>query len=464
MPASTTPLAARIADTARLKAALAAVAKAQRDAAATQAAAEAALTAAAKVIDDRRADAEKARRALAAIPTPADATPQLAALAAALVALREAEAAQVAAQEAGGLARAAPPRLAAQAAAVGAALDVAAAAEAAERKATDRREALKTAANAPSATALKAAATTGLGAPLAAAKAKVEADIPADAAAPEKSLLDRIRARRQRGDDALALADAIAADTLDAESAWQEATTRDAAKLPRLRRALDASVAKLAAFLNAAPQVRDAEAALAALAAQPGSPLTAEQRDALFDATLESDRQDALARLTLADEAATTLDAKRRSYAAALAAARATTPDATEDELAANDPPKAKRKDVADAKKAFDDAVDDITADDRKLLAAWFIAIPDALWTRLDALDDAVATLEAVAAASPAALTADIAAKEAALAAAMDGAAAEARAAIAIAAQSAAATDAAMAAKEVAPRRRRALSHFVAEA
>lgn len=466
MPAPTTLLEARTDETNRIKAALAANAAAATAAGAAEAAGTAALTAAAQQVTAARTAVEAARRALAAIPTPADGGPLLIAMRDAVAALLRAEAAQASAAALPKEARAMLARLSARATTLKAALAAAAAAEAAEGAAEARRTAWKAAAVAPPISALPQAAAAVLAGDGVAAAAKIEADIPANAA-PERSLLAQIRARRAHGGRAASDAAAREAQALANEKAWAEATTREAAKLPALQRGFDAALAALGAFVNAAPLMAQASATLAALADRPASPLTPAQRAALFatDPAVTAAREVALSRLKARDDKVAALAGARRAYAEGLASARVALPDATEAELHAAQPALVTLHDAVGEREAeLATARNALTAEDLALLEAWLAAMPEALWDQLEALDEARAALQAIAGTDPAGLVADLVAREVALAAAMDGARREERIAALLAGEVAASQDAAAIAAEVVPRRRRAAARFVAEA
>lgn len=382
----------------------------------SSAAADLALTA--KQLQDAKARVEAARKALAGIPMPADGDPLLVEMRQALIDVRAATALQIEADVALRQQRTRRAALSTAVAVQEKALNEAQARLKAEDKATAERTAWVNAAKAAPLKDLPAAANTALGF-AAGAKTKVEGDFPSNATA-DKDFLTRVRARRSLAASVETHAQAVADDAVATAKTWEEASTREQAKLAALQRDFDAKARALKAFFDAPARVKQAQEQLKALANRPVSPLTPAQDKELNtpDAGLKTIREDMLPLLKACDDAQATLLAAEEAYAKTLLATLLANPGKTEAELLISDATlKAKKKDVDDAAQAVEDAETDAAfVAHLPELEAWFAAVPDALWEQLETLDTAVADLTAIKNSVPATLISDLAAAEDALA------------------------------------------------
>jgi hypothetical protein len=329
-----------------------------------------------------------ARKALAAIPMPADGDPLLVQMEEALAALAAARVGQANAEFEVQSLRA---DLAAGQERTGVLGSELVAARRALSQATQESAAhtvISDALTTGSLATLATEAAAALAADAADARDRVEGEFPSSVTAAE-DFLKRVRARR-------AIVEASATAAADVESAAFNASHDD---LAQAERAYDAARQAVTARFQAAPALAADAATLSRLAALPVavpptsfSILTPWQHARLHDATRKTARETALARLTDVDDAQVALRAAQASYDQALHAAMQAQPDATQAELdagtlgaqrAALD---GKLADLESARGALDAAA-------RATLQAWFAAVPDALWEALDSLDSALARL-----------------------------------------------------------------------
>ncbi|QNM98647.1 hypothetical protein [Chitinimonas koreensis] len=431
--------------------------------ASTQAAEQVAIAAyagSAAQLQAARDQVEAIRKQLAAIPLPADGDPLLIAMRDALIAWRQAganHAANEAAKRRLGEQRAAD---AARVNETAARLADARAALAAAQPAHDQRQAW---AAAPLAS-YKSQAQAALTDFEAAARGKVEADFPSNAD-DKRSFIKRVRARRALADTLRANAAARAAAALAGNTAWNESSTRQIDKLAALQATFDAAVAALQAYAQTQPAVAQARDALKSLAELPGSALTAAQKAVLIsaDATLTDAREDALEKLKTRDDKQAALDAADLAYQNALFAARAAEPDKTDAALRAADPTLQTKFDAVGTLAGELGAAESALAADLPLLSAWWVAVPDALWDRLDRLDAAVATLGPIKDATVADIKSAVVNAETALAAALDAASRERRKVVVLHEALAQRQAEATAAAELLARRRQSAVRFLAE-
>lgn len=367
-----------------LRAEQAAVATLGNDLAAAQAAQRASADAARHAADDLAA----ARRALAAIPMPADGDPLLRRMEEALVALATANGRLADGELAVQRRRAGLAAHQERAAELASELDAARRALAQASQDAVVRAAMADALISGSLAGLAADATAALGSFGADARARVEGEFPASGTA-EKDLLKRVRARR-----AIVEASVSSAATVEAV-----AFTASHDAVGQAQRAFDAARQALAARFQAASALATDAATLERLAALPAALpptrfpiLTPWQRARLHDASRQSARESALVKLKAVDDAQLALRSAQASYDQALYAARQAEPDATLAQLEATtlSAPRAaldgKAADLASARAALD-------AGERALLQSWLAAVPDTLWEALDGLDGALARL-----------------------------------------------------------------------
>ena len=334
-----------------------------------------------------------ARKALAGIPTPADGDPLLRAMSQALTAWREAQHAQVSADLILQSAKAEVERLQAWQAVLQQELAEVAAAQLLESKAALQRAAAVASLKAGGAWAdLAADATQALGDFEAGARSRVQGEFPSSAA-PEKDFLTRVRARR-----ALVLGSAVQAQ--DVATASVSAST---AELAQAQRQFDQAWQAVRTLVESAPRLADDRDTLARLAALPAPHptvpvsypvLTPAQHDELFDAGLESAREDALALLTLADAAEDAWRAAQGDYDKALNAALKAHPDKSVADLNGSEI-QAEFDALNDAVIERSDKRADLTGDAtaHATLQGWYAAVPELLWDTLDQLDNAIARL-----------------------------------------------------------------------
>ncbi|WP_143133444.1 hypothetical protein [Pseudoduganella namucuonensis] len=373
-----------------------------------------------------------ARRKLSGAAMPADGEALLDAMRAAIAAWRQAVADHAAQAAATQQAEARRDALQLRADTQQAAHDEASQALERETRQTVQRSAWVLAATTPPVGDLPGQAAAALTANEAAATTAVENDFPANAD-PDKSFLGRARARRLLAQNVAGDAADLAAASVAASTTWSEASTRKKDLVARKQREFDAAVEHLRRFAESAPRTIQAIADLARLATGP-SVLTAEERAELItaDATLEGDREDALALLTTRDEAQEELQQAQAAYADALAIARIASPDKTDAQLRAADAALQTKFDAmatkASAMVAADTAMgNDADGTPRSILKIWFAAVPDALWEQLDKLDNSLAILGAAKATVPANLVTAVETAEDALAVALSAARIEAR-------------------------------------
>lgn len=338
-----------------------------------------------------------ARRALAAIPMPADGDPLLTEMEAALVALRAAQVAVAEGQLSVLSLRAElqaceqrVQRLSAELATAIAESDQAQQAALARQTLADKFVPGGSLEN------LIPDALAALAASQADATARVESEFPTHGTA-SKNFLGRVRARAKLVRD-------IAASAADVETSAYAAidSTPSGALSVRLREFV-AAVGALQAVADAATQAGVDAQVLVRLAALPAlNPplsypiLTRWQHNLLHDTTKKAKRESTLAKLSAVDAARAAIIPAQVAYDKALQAARKNEPDKTQAELdtstlstqrTALD---AKLGDLATARNDY--LALDVA--DRQLLDEWFAAVPDNLWDALDALDGAVARLE----------------------------------------------------------------------
>jgi|GEM_PF-1735812 len=353
-----------------------------------------------------RSDAAAARKALALIPLPADGDPLLLALRSALRAEASAQSAQVSAAAELSQARANRARADAWAALLAQRLAQLNLQAKAAQTATQQRTAWLSAAATAAPDDAPSLAAAVLSEYNAAAKGKIEADFPSHADA-DKNFLSRVRARRSLAASALSLAQTRQADADALATAWAEASGRAAAKLPALHSRLAAADAALQQLSLAPAQIDSARQQLKALAERPSSPLSAAQRAELFatgNTALASEREAALAALSLRDAAQNTYFARRQDYARALLPLQIAHPGASEADLRALDTSLDTHfSDLNAAAQALADADNDpALAAHRNTLMDWFNAVPEALWQQLEAYDSSLAQLTQIQALVPA--------------------------------------------------------------
>lgn len=413
------------AETSRLGTQLASARAAALTAATDESSASADLALTGKQLQDARARVEAARKALAAIPMPADGDPLLLEMRQAVVDMRAAAALQVEADTALRMQRAQRINAAASVSLLEKQLADARQQSKVEDKASAERSSWINAAKVAPLKDLPALATTALSSFAAGAKAKVEADFPSNAD-PDKDFLTRVRARRALAATISARAQAVRDDALTTARTWEESSTRELAQIAALRRTFETKAMALKNFFQAPGRVKQAQEQLKALANRPASPLTVAQGKELntANATLKGIREDMLPLLKACDDAQNTLLAAEEVYAKTLLATLLANPGKTEAELVVSDATlKAKKKDVDDAATAVDDAeADPAFVAHLPELEAWFAAVPDVLWEQLETMDNAVADLNAVKAAVPATLISDLATAEDALAVQLEAA------------------------------------------
>jgi hypothetical protein len=356
------------------------------------------LAAATQALANAKADGERIRAALAAIPTSADAGPLLAQLDTATIAQRAAAAAILAAERALALARA---RLEGSTLAVRAAQSARVRAQA-ESNAADLAStqvaALVAALAQPPLKTLAADATDLLGAlTTAAAQTAAEQDLPA-------ALLTRARERatlaRNRITGGVAARDAFAAliqAHVQAHGSTQE-------RLVGPRAAYTAALATLQAFVVGAKQRLDRAQGVLTRLADPTqqSVLTAAQQARLNDADLSKARE-------LAATHEQTLDATR--WGREQAEQTRDLQQAKQAAGAANDLVAAQAA-LATAQGKETSAAAAYPPAERTLLAEWEAAAPDGVWADLADYDEAIAILKDLAATVPATLASALATAE----------------------------------------------------
>jgi hypothetical protein len=336
---------------------------------------------------------DAARKALAGIPMPADGDPLLVAMSNAIIALREARVAQVAAEQRAQLAKGDEARLQAQDISQSAALTAAQATLASETAAAAARQIDIDALTTGTWASLATEAAAALALSQAQAKSRVEGEFPSSGTA-SKDFLKRVRARQ-----------ALVGSSLSQRSANLTAA-QDASQgsVTIAQRRFDAAWQAVRTIVEAAPRLPNDAAALDRLAALPApnpptsyAILTPAQHDVLFSASLKTAREAALVKLKTADDAHGAWLTAKAAYDLALQAAIKAHPDLTLTQLNAT---------VVDAEKLAMDtkATDrdvarlDLQSDTAAYatLQQWFGAVPDALWEALEQLDATVARLDAL--------------------------------------------------------------------
>jgi hypothetical protein len=341
--------------------------------------------------------AAELRRQLPDAPMRADAEALLAHLETKIIAIRAANAgildADAAADEAGRQAEAAQAELAAATA-------LAAAATAARDQVQaehDRRQAWKTGVAKAPLKDVPAQATAALDAtaePMKSAKARVEADIPAEL----------IARARERGSNARAALARIADLADDAENKVSSATGGVVKAEAAFRRA----EARLGDYFRSA--VPDLARAVEVLATIPTAPkLTQAEIDRIADADIVKAGKAAATKESARDAARAAREAAQAALDKAILAARANDVDVDPATVQA----------VIDRQKDYDDTAAPLTqaeaaytAKMRDELDRWEATVPDATWRLLADFEDARATLDRLKAADPAALAAAATARE----------------------------------------------------
>lgn len=408
------------------------------------------------------------RRRLGAIPLPADAAPLLRDMNAALQAAARAREERARTDLDGQLAVARVARLEQCQQAMGAALAEAKAGQTEAKAREDVRLAMAERIASGDLKDLPDQVDQALG-HAAAARAKVEAEFPANADVDPsthektKDFLTRVRDRRGLPYDSAGRAGEVYAHARGlAETAVAVARADYLAAYDRLMHIGDA-VARVAAD----------QARLEALAGLAPPLITARESAVLKDATLKAAREGALALLCAADMAERDRRGKQAGYDTALATARKANPDATlaellnddaalkdrHDELAAAQDKLTQARDALMAASAVQDPETGATLTQVQLLEAWFAAVPDSLWERLESLDDAVAALNALKDAPPTQLRDALLAREDALVQALQTADLARRTQDTAADMLAEANAALAAERDTAARRARAMSH-----
>ena len=431
---------------------------------ANEAAAQTAFVAASSAVTAARAAVDSIRKQLGSIALPGDGGPLLTDMRAALVTLRVAMADSV--QKENDVRQKTAYRTYWNSKVTTVATNLAAAQKqlAIEQKNALQRQAWITAATTSPIQDLPTQASTALTQFEANAKSKVEGDFPNNAD-PSKDFLTQVRARRGLAASVVSTASGIASAAQAVNTAWDESSTRQADKTPALQRSFDATATALLSFVQSGNSVNQTIAALQALANRNTSPLTTAERADLItsDATLQGQRETALADLKTRDDAQAALFAAQALYAEALFAAQAANPDATEAQLLAADATLQGKHDDITAKAGTLTSAENTVTPELPLLQDWFVAVPDALWDQLDTLDAATATLNTVQAIVPATLVSNLSSAENALATHLDAVSKEVREEAVMADGLAAAQGNAAMATDLDQRRQLAASRFVAE-
>lgn len=336
---------------------------------------------------------EAARKALASIPMPADGDPLLVAMSLAIVALRDARLQQTTLDLALAQAKAREASLQTRETSQSAELAAAQATLKTETTLAAARQSDIDALTSGPWASLAATAEAALTASQAQAKTRVEGEFPASGTA-AKDFLKRVRARRALVSTSLSLSSTTLTAAQDASHG----------AVTTAQRRFDAAWQAVRAIIEAAPRVADDADTLARLAALPApnpptsyAILTPAQHELLFNASLKSAREAALAKLKTADDAHGAWLTAKAAYEQALYAAMKANPDLTQTELdttvvdaekMAMDT-KATDRDVARADLQSDTAA-------YATLQAWFAAVPDGLWDALEQLDATCARLESL--------------------------------------------------------------------
>lgn len=372
------------------------------------------LQTASDAVRTQAAAVDEARKDLAGIPTPADGSPLLAAMEAALVGLAEAQATLAANALAVQVATTDLARKEAQLAQFEADLAEAQRMQAGETGAAAARQKLTDALLTGNLATLSADAGAALTAWETNARARVEGEFPSNSTA-ARSFLDRVRDRRAMVRDSLRMAGEVETAAFNADTdALAQAQRRFQRAALALRSTADAQ-ARVSA--DTATLRRFAELPAATSTTFPI--LTRWQHDRLHDSTRETEREDALAKLTAIDQAVAAVRPAQEAYDTALHAAMKADPDKTQAQLDAGA--------VAAERGALDTELAAVTTargnmNDTELdtVKTWFAAVPDVLWDALEKLDTARARLGALGGAeSPANVLAELASAETALATAL---------------------------------------------
>lgn len=391
---------------------------AQEDLATAQAALAAAKGAhalAGTALADNERLARKIRQQLAQIPMPADGGALLAELETAIIAAREAQADVLDAEAHIDAEQAKLDRAGAGAAIAAAASGRFEAEVTATKRAHDERERWRTAVAGPLATLPDAAgdaiATPPHNAAWLAAKAKVEAAVPA-------ALLTRARARAQRELDRLASARSIADARKDAIATELAASGGLAGATAEKKLAFERAEAALRAFAAGGEQellqaraLLDKVAAAPALTAAVKARIAALEADAVPVITVEQDR----------DTAQAAVDTKQAQLDARIETVRDAGGDvATDAQIATLT---GELTTLTTALVAKQDAYDAV----KSKIDLWEAAVPESAFADLLDLDEAKRALDRLAAADPAALQADFDSAESDYASALADAAAAGR-------------------------------------
>ncbi len=408
-------------EVARQQASLAAARLQQIQTQTEEQAALAAYAASASALQAAKDKVEACRKQLAAIALPADSAPVLAQMRAALIAVRQAAASHV--RNAAAQRRLAEQR---QAQAIGVtAAEQALAAAQQEKQAAEAASAVRQPWLAGALGGLKTNAQAALTDLEAAARAKVEADLPSHAN-DARSLLKQARLRAALAAAAQTGQAELAAGVQDASADWQEASSRKADKLARLAAGFALAVAALGRFAQSQPSIDQARASLQALASLAGSALSAAQQAELFDPAQLASREAALEKLAACDDKRRLRDAAENAYQAGLFSARFAAPDSSEADLQAV-PPLKPLFDARNTAQGQLDSAETALAAVAGVLESWFAAVPEPVWERLEQLDAALATLKAIKDSNITDLKAAVSNGEKALAEALDAASLERR-------------------------------------
>ncbi len=355
------------------------------------------------------------RARLAAISTPADAPPLLAALEAATIARRAATADILVQQSDVDMARMAAESARARLQRADSALVAANADVAAEEAAHTKREAAKTAlTTAPLVDLPTRAADLKASSTYTDAQARIDTDFP-------QALQDQALARAAFTDDKVGRAFGNLTDVQDLIDDYHSSNGNFGDEIAALEDALDEAEQALASYVARASSRCDAaEAVLLRIGGAANPALSAEEHDAIDDAALLADREAAATAENDRDAAADAVNAAQSDYdleylkvfaASGAAGVTAALADATSDLAVAKDTLDTATADLAQMEIDYTNAM-------RDTLKAWRAAVPDSAWRDLADFNDATNTLDALAA-SPTGLTTALTNAEAALLAAL---------------------------------------------
>ena len=444
------------ATTGELDVAKAALKQAQQD----EADANAALTASAADVTSKRDQVDAQRRALAAIPMPADGDPLLVAMADALVKWRRAIADNVAKETARNEARAKRERVNDRVNLLSTRL---AEARTTLKQETDAAAKVSAWKSAVSIAPLKNIKTAATAVSTAAAETKMKSYFPSNANA-AKDLLKQVRVRRTLAHNQSAGAARAAAN----EQARMSDRNGLSKGTPALRRAHDQAVAALEGFMHAKERLDAASQAVTQVAQRVAPPLTPAQSGALNDPAKKGARETALALIAARDGAANELVVGQMAYDDALLAAQLANPGQTDAQLRGNDPAlKTQYDDINDPATGFikkrDDARAGVTQNAIDTAGAWLAAVPDSLWDEFDLFENAKDALDVLKAKDPADFAQDADNAEQALAANLDATLQQRLADEALAADAKQAAALADGQRELAKRREQAAVRYVNE-